>query len=88
MEDRLASEGDTNLSLLDTLKDPPKQPEHKITAILREVSGPEQQALTEALSDPAVWPAEALARTLTASGHKVSASGVLRYRRGVLGITK
>ena len=67
------------LSLIDALKTPPP-PRHRIDAILAEVSGPEQQALRDALSAPE-WTHQALADVLTDSGHKISEASVRRYRR-------
>jgi len=74
------------LSLVDALKDRPKRAKiRRIDEILASVSGPEQQALTEALSDMASWPSDALARTLTEQGYPIGEASVRRYRRDILG---
>jgi hypothetical protein len=72
----------TDLSLLDALTAPQTKPEprSKIAALLEKVSGPEQQALKDALRSPE-WTNERLSEVLTASGHSVSESGVRRYRK-------
>ena len=70
------------MSLLDELTAPLPAPEprSRIAAILLAVSGPEQQALNDALRSPD-WTNERLAEVLTAKGYPVSESGVRRYRK-------
>lgn len=75
------------MSLLDELTAPVPRatPKSKIAAILQKVSGPEQQALVDALTSPD-WTNERLAEVLTASGHPVAEASVRRYRRDVMGL--
>ena len=72
----------TDLSLLDelTAPQPTAEPKSRIAAILLAVSGPEQQALNDALRS-LDWTHERLAEVLTAQGHPVSEASVRRYRK-------
>lgn len=83
-EDRLTTEGDTALSLVDALSTPPAKT--KIDKILSEVTEAEREALLEALGG-SVWSSEALAELLKAQGHITSETSIRRYRRNVLGVT-
>lgn len=73
------------MTLLDTLKKAPPTG-RKLDQILAEVSEEERAALEEALGSRE-WTSAALARTLSTTVRKVSASTVERYRKDVLGLS-
>jgi hypothetical protein len=86
LENYNPSGGTPLTELIGALSNPPKINPRKLDHILTQVTEEEKDALETALSEPDVWSADALSKTLTELNYKVSASSVKRYRREVLGL--
>lgn len=65
----------------------PQKSKYKLDEILSHMTGPEAQAVRDALSDPANTD-ELLAKTITDFGYPIGASSLRRYRVSVLGVAR
>lgn len=58
-----------------------KGPDCRVCVIVRMLSGPDQQALADAMADPRLT-TSAITRALKSEGHEVSQTSVGRHRKG------